>query len=164
MASSWEGAAPSQCLNYVAYLYNFYTSGPLADKLHEVEIFLVGTINRTAAGFPECRKEIKPPKGTYVSKLMTRRTVCSMTGRWSAGCRPVDCLDTRLYTSTFTSLQQIHGWHGPHGSASDRRHTGLIARVNVMGTLLSVFDYSISKAHFLYKCSYIKHGMKPKTC
>ena len=66
--------SPFEGLNHVAYLDNFYTSGPLADKLRELEIFLVGTINKYAAGFPECLKQSKPPKGTYVSKRIDDKT------------------------------------------------------------------------------------------
>ena len=66
--------SPFEPLNHVAYFDNFYTSGPLADKLRERGIFLVATINRWAAGFPECLKQIKPPKGTYVSKRIDDKT------------------------------------------------------------------------------------------
>ena len=154
--------SPLKCQNHLVYFHNFYTSVPLADKLCEVEIFLaiVGTINRTAS-FLKCLKESKPPKGTYLSKLIDDKTVtyCVFNDRWSAFCLPRKHEQQSGqgtgrwtawipyhagYTSTFTSLH-IHGCHGPYGSASDRRHTASIASVHVMGTpLLSVFHYSIS--------------------
>ena len=41
----------------------------------------MGTINRWAAGFPECLKQIKPPKGTYVSKRINDKTYIVFSDR-----------------------------------------------------------------------------------
>ena len=46
----------------------FFTSGPLVDMLAKDKIFLVGTIRRTAAGFPDSLKTVTSPKGSYVSE------------------------------------------------------------------------------------------------
>ena len=45
--------APFIGMNHVLYCDNFFTGGPLVDMLAKDKIFLVGTIRRTAAGFPD---------------------------------------------------------------------------------------------------------------
>ena len=59
--------SPFKGLNHVVYCDNFYTSGPLIGMLANRNIFVVGTIKRTAAGFPLSLKDVKPEKGSYVS-------------------------------------------------------------------------------------------------
>ena len=59
--------SPFEGLNHVVYCDNFYTSGPLIEMLAKKQIFVVGTIKRTAAGFPPSLKDVKPGKGSYVS-------------------------------------------------------------------------------------------------
>ena len=54
-------------LNHVIYCDNFYSNGPLVDLLSKDSIFLVGTIEKCARGFPLSLKGVKPPKGSYVS-------------------------------------------------------------------------------------------------
>ena len=58
--------SPFEGLNHVVSCDNFYTSGPLIEMLANKKIFMVGTIKRTAAGFPPSLKDIKPEKGSYV--------------------------------------------------------------------------------------------------
>lgn len=53
--------------NHVVYCDNFFTSGPLVDALAEVKVYLAGTIQQRASGFPELLKGIKPAKGCYVA-------------------------------------------------------------------------------------------------
>lgn len=47
---------------------NFFTSGPLVEALAKDGIYTAGTILRTASGFPEALKKIKPPSGRYESE------------------------------------------------------------------------------------------------
>ena len=80
--------APFIGMNHVLYCDNFFTSGPLVDMLAKDKIFLVGTIRRTAAGFPDSLRTVTPPKGSYVSEsvdgkqyfvLHDRKIVCFVT-------------------------------------------------------------------------------------
>ena len=47
------------------YLDNFYTSGPLIDTLAKDKIYVVGTIQHRAQGFPASLKCLKLAKGEY---------------------------------------------------------------------------------------------------
>ena len=80
--------SPFEGLNHVVYCDNFYTSGPLIEMLANKKIFVVGTIKRTAAGFPPSLKDVKPEKGSYVSTTVgsinyfvfhDRKVVCFAT-------------------------------------------------------------------------------------
>ena len=46
-------------LNNVVYCHNFYVSASITENN---QIFVVGTIKRTAAGFPPSLKDVKPEK------------------------------------------------------------------------------------------------------
>ena len=46
-----------ESLNHVCD--NVYTSGPLIEMLANRNIFIVGTINKTAAGFPPSLKDVE---------------------------------------------------------------------------------------------------------
>ena len=63
-----ELVAPFSGMNYVLYCDNFYTNGPLIDMLYKEKIYVVGTILKRAAGFPDQLKTVVPPKDSYVSK------------------------------------------------------------------------------------------------
>ena len=47
------------------------------DMLAKDKIFLVGTIQKTATGFPDSLKTVMPPKGSYVSESI--KVVCFVT-------------------------------------------------------------------------------------
>ena len=79
---------PFTCMIHVLYCDHFFTSGPLMDMLDKDKIFLVGTIPRTAAGFPDSLKTVTLPKGSYVSESVDgkqyfvfhdRKVVCFVT-------------------------------------------------------------------------------------
>ena len=59
--------APFEGLNHVVYCDNYFTSGPLVEMLAKKKIFLAGSIQKRAAGFPLSLKASKPPKDSYVS-------------------------------------------------------------------------------------------------
>ena len=52
---------PFEHLNHVVYMDNFFTSGPLVDELAKHDIFVAGTIQQTAQGFPSELKGLKLP-------------------------------------------------------------------------------------------------------
>lgn len=52
-------------MNHVLYCDNFFTSGPLVEALLEDDIYVTGTIQQRAAGFPGGLKGVKPGKGCY---------------------------------------------------------------------------------------------------
>ena len=109
--------APFVDMNHVVYFDNFYTSGPLVDMLAKDKIFSVGTIKRTAAGFPSSLKTVNPPKGSYVSESVDgkqyfvfndRKVVCFVTNVFP------ESMDSKVFglqpertirSSTLTSLQ-----------------------------------------------------------
>ena len=53
-------------MNHVVYMDNFYTSGPLIVYLRKHDVFVVGTMKKSAAGFPSDLKGVVPHKGEYV--------------------------------------------------------------------------------------------------
>ena len=57
-------------LNHVVYCDSYFTSGPLIEELAKDKIYLAGTIQQRAAGFPDSLKNIKPPKGSYVTDIV----------------------------------------------------------------------------------------------
>ena len=61
-----ELASPFSGLNHVLYLDNFFTSGPLVSELYKEEIYVAGTIQQRAAGFPNNLKDTRPARGSYV--------------------------------------------------------------------------------------------------
>ena len=61
-------------MNHVVYCDNFYSSGPLVDRLAKDNIFFVGTIQQRAAGFPSSLKAIKPAKGKYEFEVVDDKT------------------------------------------------------------------------------------------
>ena len=144
-------------LNHVAYIDNFYTSAPLVDKLHEVGIFLVGTINRTAAGSPDCLKESKPPKGTYISKWIDDKTYCAFNDSKmvcfpcsrSMGNKIVRAQAGGLHRYQAVPHFYLHSWAVWTSLVSFGRHTASIKGVNNHG----FFDYLINNVYLylLYK-------------
>ena len=60
-----ELVEPFKNSNHVVYLDNYYTSGPLIDTLAKDQIYVVGTIQQRAKGFPVSLKGIKLAKGEY---------------------------------------------------------------------------------------------------
>ncbi|XP_064387842.1 piggyBac transposable element-derived protein 4-like [Halichondria panicea] len=61
---------PFHTMNHVVYMDNFYTSGPLIVYLRKHDVFVVGTMKMSAAGFPSDLKGVVPHKGEYVSKTV----------------------------------------------------------------------------------------------
>ena len=57
-------------LNHVVYCDNYYTSGPLVEELVKDKIYLAGTIQQRAAGFPDSLKKIKLSKGSYATDIV----------------------------------------------------------------------------------------------
>ena len=57
-------------LNHVVYCDSYFTSGPLEEELAKDKIYLAGTNKQRAAGFPDSLKNIKPPKGSYVTDIV----------------------------------------------------------------------------------------------
>ena len=55
--------------NHVVYMDRYFTNGPTVSELQQVGIFTVGTIQRSAAGFPPELKSIDPPEGVYCAAL-----------------------------------------------------------------------------------------------
>ena len=55
--------------NHVVYMDRHFTNGPTVSELQQVGIFTVGTIQRSAAGFPPELKSIDPPAGVYCAAL-----------------------------------------------------------------------------------------------
>ena len=43
---------PFHTMNHVVYMDKFYTSGPLIVYLRKHDVFVVGTMKKSAAGFP----------------------------------------------------------------------------------------------------------------
>ena len=68
--------APFEGLNHVVYCDNYFTSGPLVEMLAKKKIFLAGSIQKRAAGFPLSLKASKPPKGSYVSAREAGTNYC----------------------------------------------------------------------------------------
>ena len=60
-----ELVEPFKNRNHVVYLDNYYTSGPLIDNLAKDKIYVVGTIQQRAQGFPASLKGLKLAKGEY---------------------------------------------------------------------------------------------------
>ena len=170
--------SPFEHLNHVAYFDNFYTSGPLADKLRERGIFLVGTINRWAAGFPECLKQIKPPKGAYVSKRVDDKTYSVFSDRkvvsFLSNAFPESMNDkvARVQAGGLLGYQDVppllpayNKFMGGVDRAGQLRKTYGFDRKckrSWVRLFFQFFDYSINNAYLLYKSSCIKHGMNPK--
>ena len=79
---------PFKGANHVVYMDNYYTSGPLIETLEKDKLYVVGTIQQNASGFPDTLKGVKPPKGTYVAQKVRniryfvfhdRKVVCFAT-------------------------------------------------------------------------------------
>lgn len=60
--------SPFEGMNHVVCMDNFFNSGPLADELAKMKMYVAGTIKQRALGFPEVLKGVKIEKGSYVSK------------------------------------------------------------------------------------------------
>ena len=60
-----ELVSPFSGLNHVLYLDNFFTSGPLVSELYKEKIYVAGTIQQRAAGFPNNLKDTRPARGSY---------------------------------------------------------------------------------------------------
>ena len=56
---------PFEHLNHVVNMDKFFTSGPLVDELAKHDIFVAGTIQQTAQGFPSELKGLKLPVGQF---------------------------------------------------------------------------------------------------
>ena len=61
-------------INHVLFCDNYFTSAPLVEELAKHDVYLVGSIQQTASGFPDSLKGIVPPVGRYVST-----SVCGIT-------------------------------------------------------------------------------------
>lgn len=61
---------PFSDMNHVLYMDNFFTSGPLVDALAKNMIYVAGTIQQRAAGFPDSLKGVKLDRGTYAAAMV----------------------------------------------------------------------------------------------
>ena len=164
--------------NHVVYCDNFYTSGPLVDMLAKDEIFIVGSIQRRAAGFPDSLRTVAPPKGSYVSESVDGKQYFVFNDR------KLVSFVTNVFPETMNSkvfrLQ-------PEGVLREQSVPPLLPAYNkYMGAVdltdqlmrtygfdrkskrcwlrpfLFCFDVSTNNAHILYKHNCKRCGVKPK--
>ena len=170
--------APFEDHNHVVYCDNFFTSGPLVDALYEMKIFLVGTIKKTACGFPSSLASVVPPKGSYVSESVAgkqyyvfndRKVVCFVSNVFpeSMGSKmfrlqsgglmreqtvppPLPAYNKfKCAVDVTDQLKKTYGY--------DRKSNRPWIRLFHAG-----FDFSINNAHILYKHDCKRCKVKPK--
>ena len=166
--------------NHVVYCDNYYTSGPLVDMLAKDKTFLVGSIQRRAAGFLDSLKMVTLPKGSYVSESVDGKQYFIFNDR------KLVSFVTNVFPETMGSkvfrLQ-------PEGVLREQSVPPLLPAYNIykyMGAVdltdqlikaygferkskrcwlrpfLFCFDVSTNNAHILYKHNCKRCGVKPK--
>ena len=170
--------APFVGTNHVVYCDNYFTSGPLVDMLAKDKIYLVGSIQRRAAGFPDSLKTVNPPKGSYVSESVDGKNYFVFSDR------KIVSFVTNVFPETMDSkvfrLQ-------PEGVLREQSVPPLLPAYNkYMGAVdltdqlikpygfdrkskrcwlrpfLFCFDVSTNNAHILYKHNCKRCGVKPR--
>ena len=146
-------------LNHVIYCDNFYSSSPLVDLLSKDSIFLIGTIEKCARGFPLSLKGVKPPKGNYVSDrvddmryfvFQDHREVCFVTNVFP---EYMDSQVARLQPEGVLRNQSVPPLLPAYNMFMDGvdRTDQLRKRMAVwLRLFFQFFDYAINNAHKLY--------------
>ena len=170
--------APFIGMNHVLYCDNFFTSGPLVDMLAKDKIFLVGTIRRTAAGFPDSLKAVTPPKGSYVSESVDgkqyfvfhdRKVVCFVTNVFP---ETMDSKVFRLQSEGVLREQSV-----PPPLPAYNKYMGAVDLTDQLvkpygfdrkskrcwlRPLIQCHNFAINNAHILYKHNCRQSKVKPK--
>ena len=158
---------PFSDLNHVVYCDNFFTSGPLVDELAQLKIFVAGTIQRRALGFPSSLKGVDVPQNKYVSQRVgdtcyftfrDRKLVSFVSNAFpecmdgmvarippEGGCFRNQSVPPLLpaynkYMGAVDTLSQIRKTYG-----YDRKSRRYWLRL-----FYQFFDYAVNNAHILY--------------
>ena len=164
-------------LNHVVYLDNYFTSGPLIKELAEDGIYVAGTIQQRAKGFPDSLKGVKLQKGKFKTKRVggiqysvfnDRKCVSFATnvfpGRVKGavarvqpsgllGCQSVPPL-LPAYNAYMGGVDRTSQLKKPYGY--DRK-----ARRYWLRVFFQFLDYSIVNACILYNSDCTHYGMRP---
>jgi hypothetical protein len=169
---------PFSDMNHVLYCDNYFTSGPLADMLVEKKVFLVGTIQRNAAGFPSSLKTVKPPKGSYVSEHVDdkryfvfhdRKVVCFITNVFPEHMKskvfrlqPEGLLKERSVPPLLPAYNKYMG--GVDRTDQIRKTYGFDrkSRRYWLRLFFNFFDFAINNAYILYKHNCKHYEVRPK--
>ena len=171
-----ELVEPYEGENHVLYCDSLYTSGPLANYLAERKVYLVGTIQKDARGFPECLKACVPRKGEYrctsVGDIQyfvyhDRKVVRFITNVFPASMdHKVPVLQPQGILVEQTVPPLLPAYNKYMGGvdltdqlqryyAFDRKSTRSWLRV-----FFHLFDIAVDNAHILYKHNCRKTGIK----
>ena len=173
-----ELASPFSGLNHVLYLDNFFTSGPLVSELYKEEIYVAGTIQQRAAGFPNNLKDTRPARGSYVVERVgnicyyvfhDRNLVSFVTNAFPeemegkvARVHPDGVI---RYQSVPPLLPAYNKFMGAVDRLSQvRRNYGFDRKSKRywIRPFFQFFDYAVNNAHILYMHDCKRQGIQPK--
>ena len=170
-------ANPFEGMNHVLYMDNFFTSGPLVDELAALKIYVVGTIQQRATGFPNSLKGIKIPKGSYLAQKVggtcyyvfhDRKVVSFVSNVFPEAMDPVAWLPIGSRTFQSQLIPPVVPPYNKYMGAVDRlsqvrRTYGYDRKCKRYWFRLffQFLDYAVDNAHILYMHNCRQFKMKP---
>ena len=173
-----ELVAPYSGMNHVLYCDNFFTSGPLIDKLYKENVYVVGTIRKTAAGFPDELKSVIPPKGSYISESVDgkqyfvfndRKVVCLVSNVHPASMKHDvyrlqhdGLLREQSVPPPLPAYNKYMGAVDLTGQLKRLYEIGRKSKRNWVRVFSFFFDVGVDNAHILHKHCCKRGGVRPK--
>ena len=169
--------SPYEGVNHVVYMDNFFTSGPLVEELAKKGIYVVGSIQQRAAGFPDSLKGVKLEKGSYVAEkvndicyyVFSDRKVVSFVSNVFPEHMSNQVARVRLDgTFGFQSVPPVLPAYNKYMGAVDRlsqlkRNYGFDrkSRRYWLRIFFQFLDYAITNSYLLYAHNCKHYGTKP---
>ena len=172
-----ELLAPYEGLNHVVYCDNFFSSGGLVKALADKEIYLAGTIQQRANGFPQALKETPLSSGEYAVQsdgdisyyaFKDRKVVSFVSNAFPDSMDQVVRFQPRgrglgrqhvppplpAYNQFMGGVDRFNHLRKSYGY--DRKNRRYWLR-----PFFQFFDYAINNAYILYRHNCVIFGLKP---
>lgn len=159
--------APFSGCNHVVYCDSFFSSGPLVEALAKEDIYLVGTIQQRASGFPESLKSKSLSSGEYAMErvgdtcyfaFQDRKLVSFVTNAFPESMGEVIRLQPKGRGLKHQSVPPLLPAYNKYMGGVDRynhmRKTygyDRKSRRYWLRPFFQFFDYAINNAYILYK-------------